>query len=310
MEPVILFFGALVASVLGFRAFLKPPRQRAMGTLQHAATLLGGTPTPSPHLANLEVAVDGLVLDVKLHGLEQKSQRARETCVRAAAPAGPRLVLLPRGVATAFGRAVGGQDVATGDPAFDARFMVKAADDGLVRAWLTERVRAALLCAPEYSYELDGERALASRLAWESDPERLCAAIEAVATLARSGFHLYASWCAIAAEMGAALPPGQAWPASGLTFDLVVLGTPLRVECTRRPPERELWHTRVLAPATGRELPAALRTELDALDAEAGLEGAGVFVRWSGVEPERERLARAVALIAEWAGARGTAAYR
>jgi hypothetical protein len=312
MEPSLIVIGALVAAYLGLLRKFKPPRERSFRAFAHAADLLAGKYIPSTYVPRLEARVDHVDVVARLHGNSGSTQppRGLETEVTAAAPGAPLMLLLPRGAATTLGAALGGQDVLTGDAAFDAGFMVKAADDGHVRAWLTAPVRRALLDTSEYSFELVEGRLVASRLAWETDAQRLCAVMLASAMLARSGVVLYAKWVDVAAALGASLPHGQGWPASGLVFDFLVLGTPLRVECIRRPPERDVWQTRVLAPATGRELPVELRAELDALDAEAGLEGAGVFVRWAGVEPERARLERAVALLAAWAGARGQAAYR
>jgi hypothetical protein len=309
MDLWILVVGALAGATFGIRMG-RPPRARAFRAFERAALLLGGRYIPSTYVPRLEAHIGGVDPIAKLHGHSPVDKRGVQTEVTVAAPGGPLLLLLPRGAATSFGAAMGGQDVPTGDPRFDAAFMVKAADAGLARAWLTARARLALLEAPEYSYELVQGQLVALRLSWETDATRLCAVMGACATLSRSGHELYAAWAAIAAELGASLPPGQPWPSAGLVFDFLVLGTPLRVECSRRPPERQSWHTRVLAPATGRELPASLRGELEALDAEAGLEGAGVYVGWSGIEPEPARMTRAVALLSAWAGARSNAAYR
>jgi hypothetical protein len=312
VEPSLIVIGALVAAYLGLLRRFKPPRERSFRAFASAAELLAGKYIPSTYMPRLEARVQHVELLARLHGSPGATQppRGLETEVTAAAPGAPLMLLLPRGAATTLGAALGGQDVLTGAAAFDAGFMVKAADAGHVRAWLTAPVRQALLETSDYSYELVEGRLVASRLSWETDAQRLCAVMVACAMLARAGIVLYAKWVEIAAVLGASLPAGQVWPAGGLVFDFLVLGTPLRVECTRRPPERDVWQTRVLGPATGRELPAELRAELEAIEGEAGLEGAGVFVRWAGIEPERARLERAVALMAAWSGARAAAAYR
>ncbi len=77
-----------------------------------------------------------------------------------------------------LGRALGFQDVATGDPAFDATFVVKADDEALVRELLADPLRSALLAfphAPLLQYKA-GEL----QLNWgghEADPGVLDAAI-------------------------------------------------------------------------------------------------------------------------------------
>ncbi len=301
-----VLFCAIPAVGYALGRLVRPPRRESTVAFKQAARVLTGRFQAS--IPSLTATIDGIQVAAILHGNDE--QRGLETSIRAPAHASPRLLLLPRGVATTYGSLAGGQDVPIGDAELESHFMIKALDKAHVRALLTARVRQALLAAARYSFELRDGHAHASRLAWETDGEALVAAMRATAALARAGEDLYESWRVLAAELGATLPSGQVWPAAGLGFDLMVTGTPLRVECARRPPEREHWQVSVLAPATGRDMPVALHAELLDLRAEAGLEGAGVFIRWPGFEPDRAKLARAVALMAEWAGAGHAAAYR
>lgn len=83
-------------------------------------------------------------------------------------------------------RALGAQDVETGDAAFDERFTVKASNELAMREHLTTEVRAALLAAesPVYVRFEDGAVSY-DRRGHEKDPQKLAGAMDLAMLLSR-----------------------------------------------------------------------------------------------------------------------------
>jgi hypothetical protein len=136
------------------------------------------------------------------------------TRVRAAAALAPehRLRVFRAEAWDRLARAVGVEDVPTGDAEFDDDFIVQASDSELAALWLNRAVRKRIRAAPEYMFTLRKARITGSRDALEDDPAALVAAANAVAALADGRQRVLRAWKRVArAHGGDVQPVAQRW---------------------------------------------------------------------------------------------------
>ena len=122
------------------------------------------------------------------------SQTFTRCRARALGASGMKLKVKKSGVTSGLGRSLGFQDLATGDTPFDERFVVKASDEDLARAWLDGPARDALMSLQHYQLELKGGELKGIRANVEKDPAALVQAINAVAALAAGGRRILLRW--------------------------------------------------------------------------------------------------------------------
>lgn len=96
-------------------------------------------------LEGMHVEADAVVVD---------QSRQTRFAVRFDRALGMQLKLQPQGALHAIARFVGMQDIETGDPAFDARFVIKGQPEARVRAALTPDVRQRLSALQDQSVTL------------------------------------------------------------------------------------------------------------------------------------------------------------
>ncbi len=185
------------------------------------------------------------------------------TRLRAAVPhAGAlRLRVYPKHIFSGIGKALGFQDVPTGDADFDERFVVKANDERLARAWLTASVRAAIAKAGKYGFTLKDGQLTAQYGVLESDGQRLAAAMAATAELANGGQRLVDRWSNFASEQEGSLSTEQS---GTLRIAIDERKAPVRIEANIGNEERTVTRVtaRVLDPEAERY---AIDTEQEAI---------------------------------------------
>ena len=120
---------------------------------------------------------------VEVHALRRDTYTATRFVVRFDRALGIGLRLQRQDGLTGLGTLLGMQDIQTGDPTFDARFVVKGQPENAVRAALTPEVRARLVSLQERAASLAVEDDhLYADVAWlVSEPEHLHGAITAIA---------------------------------------------------------------------------------------------------------------------------------
>lgn len=137
-------------------------------------------------LPSLSVELDGIPVHGEVTGEGDPPATFAQLSARVPGSTGLKLRIYRNYLYPQFGRVVGIQDLVIGDPHFDRNFIVKSNDPHYARLWLGSSARDAMLAAPDYCFEIDNERGVAtSHLA--DDPVQLEAALRAVAHLARRG---------------------------------------------------------------------------------------------------------------------------
>ena len=118
---------------------------------------------------------------------------AHFTRVRASAPGAGDLDLRLRreNALTHVGKALGLGDIELGDAAFDTRYLVRASDVWMTRAWIDDATRAAFMATPpEYDAHLEGGQVTVKRHGVEKHAEQLVSAMRATAGLAAGAITL------------------------------------------------------------------------------------------------------------------------
>lgn len=113
-----------------------------------------------------------------------------------------RLTVREKDVFSSIGKVLGAQDVVVGDAPFDERFVVKASDEDLARAWLVPDVTRAWFEALPYACEVGPNgKVVATRLGVESDADALLRAVKASVSIAGRGAAIRAEWGRLAHEL-------------------------------------------------------------------------------------------------------------
>jgi len=177
----------------------------------------------------IDAEVKGIPVRVDHYTVSTGKSSQTFTRLRASVPhAGAlRLRIYPKHLLSGLGRALGFQDVITGDAAFDEAFVVKASDEQLARSWLTPAVRKAIERSAKYGFTVkDGE--LKVQLGeLDGDADRLTAAVQATAVLAGTGRALLRRWERFATKQRGSLEAaadGQA------RIEIDERSVPLRIE--------------------------------------------------------------------------------
>ncbi len=223
-----------------------------------------------------------------------------------------RVRLVRRGVFARVRTTLGLRHVELGHDAFDTAFLVRANDHELARAWLSARVRAAILaCGPDYRLSLRRGIVRAERGGFETDPDCLLAAMHAVAMLAVGGDELLDRWRALADELGGSLVAADHFAAGQVRIDLERDGHHVAV-ATQPGPEvatqvrRELGRRDApdfeLAPAApwtgaGPGAQAAADAWQAIQPARLRCDGEAVVISWPGILADATRVKRALALV-------------
>jgi hypothetical protein len=176
----------------------------------------------------IDARVEGV--DVAVDHYTVSTGKSSQTFTRLQAdvvfPGKLRLRVFPKHALSGLSKALGFQDVATGDADFDERFVVKANDEAMARSWLTPRVRQAIARAAKYSFSIKDGKLSAQRSGLETDADVLQAAVRATAEVAGSGSRLLARWERFARVEEGVLGAGQGRP----RIELDERGVPLRID--------------------------------------------------------------------------------
>ena len=115
------------------------------------------------------------------------------------------LHIYEEGFFSTLGKAFGTQDVIIGAQAFDDKFIVKASDEELCKAWVNDDIQAKLLEVSEYSFQLKKCEVTVTRVGIELNPQKLADAIRAIAAFANGGHQLLERLRATAQELRGSL---------------------------------------------------------------------------------------------------------
>ena len=328
MEPFLVV--SLIAGMagVGLGAFKLERHQRAKraDAWQAAARLAGGRfepgggslfrPVPAKIVArlrgDLQVWVDHYTVSTG------KSSSTFTRIVAWAPGAKIEIKLRKQGVVASLGTALGLGDLELGDAGFDARYAVRTSDDEMARAWLGSEVRATIMKAgADYELTLKDGKVTAQRLGIELEPERLTAAMHAVAALARGGRELVDRWRQLASWLpGTFTGADETFVPGRVRIQAESAGRQLSVELTADP-ARGTCVRRELGVRDARPFELSSGQPLDSLGAAAGVfadaggeaawqaiqparlvgDGESVVVSWSGWVPDATRVRQAFALL-------------
>ncbi len=214
----ILFIAALVAAYRQNQA----RRQRVWHAWAAAAESLGGESSRGrPHRLDFgqEMSIVAKVSGVTVRVSTFEPTHAREAADTAGLAAPPQLRFLRVEAKSSAPKEValkvflddnpgavrpGYQDVEVGEEVFDATFVVKATDEAFARAWINKTVRERLLEAYFLDFQLARGRVRADALlpGIPDDPEKLVAAIRAVAAFADGKQHVVRRFKRLAKRLG------------------------------------------------------------------------------------------------------------
>lgn len=207
---------------------------------------------PRPKQSNVQ---EPRRIHARLHGRKIEIDHTNEagrvfTRVRARAlvPDGLRLRVTPAGAFSDFARAVGFEDIPTGDDDFDEAYIVKASDPEVAPLWLNGTVRDHIEEAVGYRFKLERGWASALLEGYEDDAERLIAAAEAVSVFADGRQRLLRSWKRLAEEWGGEV---EVIPDRWVRLDAEVEGVPIHLDTRTL---RDHHYTELSAEVTGPEL--------------------------------------------------------
>lgn len=249
LTAIFLFFG-----VLGIAAVVVKVLLRGQQRVDHArriwklvAERLDARVEESSGLLS---AGPGIRIVAPLQGASVTVEAERETPGRQRAPllltrvradvvgtCGLRLEVVAEGLMESLGKALGGQDVVIGDEPFDDRYVIKASNEDLARAWLTESIRRGIEGCDSYVFSIADGEVLATRVGLEEDAKRLEAVIRQVAALSRGGRAQLLAVRTMAAEVGGLLSVrGDCWePDGGVLIVLERPSTQVLVDFTCSP---------------------------------------------------------------------------
>ncbi len=246
------------------------------------------------------IAVEHLMVGDVLH---TRGTASAEGCGRL------YLHVYPKNALTGLGRALGFQDVNTGDAAFDEAYVVKCNDEDLARAWLSDDVRAAIRATEGYAFAIKDGTLTALRSTLESEARNLEAMVRACAIVATRGRHIHQTWQRFAEGREGSVANNK------LRIEIDDASVPLRIEAqglhqetaTRTRIEgRVVGGKGAVFEATAEEEWASLGEAVQAKLARVAplhvaSDGERVTVMLKGVETDEARLREACELAAELA---------
>ncbi len=180
----------------------------------------------------LDAEVKGIPVRVDHYTVSTGKSSQTYTRLRASVPrAGDlRLRVYPKHLLSGLGRALGFQDVTTGDAAFDEAFVVKASDEQLARSWLSRDVRKAIQRSAKYGFEIKEGELKVELGELDHEADRLTAAVQATAVLAGTGRTLLGRWKRFAVKQRGAL---EAVAAGRARIELEERSVPLRIDASQ-----------------------------------------------------------------------------
>jgi hypothetical protein len=306
---VIVLFGLIAGVVAWARAF----GRQVDAAWQAFADAHAGTfdPKAGPwykRTRKVEAEIGGAALTLDHYTVS--TGKSSTTFTRFVAPADGSgklaLKVTPKHFLSGMTRALGFQDMVTGDAAFDEAFTVKADDEDLARAWLTADVRQAILAAAKFSVRVDDGVVKVERPVLEKDPAVLQAAALAAASVATRGAQIRARWLRFADESHGELSHDMS---GNLRIDIEHATVPLRIVAEGIDAGQHTC-TRVVGRVVGeRGAPFDLTDELLVEDErvkhlapiEIHSDGEQVTMLLSGVETDEARLRAACDVVRELA---------
>lgn len=279
---------------------------------------------PTPGM-EIDVGTARLYLDIDQKG---GNSTIKVTRVRAhlAVPRGPRFKVRPQGLASAFGKRLGTQDIELGGPpSFDRIFVIKTREPGVTGRMWTDRIKALMLdLEPPPRITSDGSLIMFKVDAVLTKHETLDEVLEIVGTLAMSDiFGLSAIEALPKVEYH---PPSGPWDERTLPTATVPSVVPVEIGPVI---EKKTVHTRVTAVGISDELHHSARIDEGRLDrdetrlpeiarsparrvgsASLTVGDGRAVVDWSGVEDDVDRLQAGVELVTAFAIAPNQGTFR
>lgn len=189
----------------------------------------------------------GLLVDSYTVSTGNSSQTYTRCRARALGAGLLKLKVKRAGLASGLSRAIGFQDLATGDAQFDEQYVIKASDDDLALAWMDRQSREAVAPLQKYQLELKKGEVKAIRGGLDRDPDTLVLVMDAVASLAAGGRRVLERWRALAEELEGSLDADVvAWsPDADVRVEAPRRGARLVVDTTRTDDRAERLLTRL-----------------------------------------------------------------
>ena len=178
------------------------------GAWHSAANKLHGIYSTNPRQSAaraLEARVDNHDVVATEHFIDSPHSRPVTTriTVRCRAPKPFVMEVQRAGLLQGVARAIGGQDVKTGDGTFDSAFVVTSSHPEIARLWLHRKIRH-LISSSDYQFSIADQSVIAKRasVTSESRAESLYGAIVAAVALAKGSKRLLQRWQRIARQIG------------------------------------------------------------------------------------------------------------
>jgi hypothetical protein len=193
VEPISMLAVGGTIGVIYY--FTKKQREKQKQRWMEAAALVGGefedtkTAWYQGSVLKIRATIDGMGVHVDHYTVSTGKSSQIYTRLIAIGTGTPHLKLSVHkaGFFSSLGKAFGTQDVIVGDQMFDDAFIVKASDETLCKEWITQEARDQMLLCQEYSFSIKGREGLATRTGIEEIPEKMAAAIRAMAAYAGGG---------------------------------------------------------------------------------------------------------------------------
>jgi hypothetical protein len=226
---------ALVSTLAGAtRAAPRAPRPRLVATEpapRSFAETWNRTPWADPPAGPNADAAGCRISGVDLSVYETMVGEHMSTLVTADGDADDLELTVAEGQLDFVSAAIGGEDIATGDGAFDERFVVRTNDPGYARIWLGAELRGAISKVGGiessgegrgYEYSIGRRQVRAARSQQEREPARLEQVVRVVTMLASRGRAIVTATRDLAAELGGALvgAPSTWDPEAGVPFTI------------------------------------------------------------------------------------------
>jgi hypothetical protein len=304
-------FVVAIAAFAAFVVFLiwliRRQRRMANEAWAEAAARTDGTfePKHGPWYKRrrlLRARPEGVVVDVDHYAQSTGSSTVVYTRARAdvAHAGGLELRVFPRHLFSGLSKALGFQDIRTGDAEFDEDYVVRSNDLGLARAWLSKNVRDAIRRAEGYELRLENGHLTMKRPKLEMKPEPLTALVATAAVVAKRGVRIREDWRRVAEARDGAVASDT------LRIEVESGRVPLRIETEST--EHGQTRTRVegrIVGGKGTPYEAARAAELEGIEDELRSrverlapvsitsDGERVNLVLPGVETDEQRLSEA-----------------
>jgi hypothetical protein len=183
----------------------------------------------------IDAVVEGVEVEVDTYveASHDNSKTYTRVAARAEAPFGMTLRIFEEGLLSGLGKMLGMQDVVVGHGPFDQRFVVKASDEDLARAWLVRSVTSPLCELVSWSHRLERGQVTSRCAGIVENVDELSRAAHATALLAARGAALRAEWSRLAETLGGVLR-GEPWRDAEPAIAVGGAASPVFVELARR----------------------------------------------------------------------------